>query len=591
MRFQFVAAAGLLPLTALAEPCQPYKISITAAKSSTRWTDCQPGECNGRMQMFDITVNNTGTTWVVSQPYVAVTIEGDGLTTHRHGKIMRLRPGDSATVELGVQTEVVHIDRPVNATAHWDDGGSCQGSTTFGFTASYGIPDYQPNVASVSNHEAPNWYRDAKFGIFIHWGVYAVPAYKNEWYWRAQETKNSDVYNHHLATYGRNVVYDDFIANFTAANFDPKAWMDLISDTGAQYFVPTTKHHDGFALFNMSSSISNRNSAKLGPKRDLLGELFAAAKQHHPEIHRGTYFSIPEFFTPASPQNGELESVHTGNFYQGAPKNAYTDKEVPYTGFVNNSFISGIQLPQMNILANDYDTELMWCDIPSLSMADQFAANFFNKAFRENKPVVMNNRCGVVSGKKVPGDYGTPENTANLSFDPKLWEVCRTMDPNSWGYRADTPDSAYMTPNTIVYTLLDAISKGGNLLLNVGPKPDGTIKEIMQTNLRDAGKWIKSHSESIFGTKYWPLGKGGSGNFRYTETDQAFYIHCLTKPSGSINITDPIPWMQGDKVTVVGGRKNGTMVSASASGNSILLDVPQEISDADQYAWTFKITY
>ncbi|OAQ58127.1 hypothetical protein VFPPC_17033 [Pochonia chlamydosporia 170] len=134
MRFQFVAAAGLLPVTALAEPCQPYKLSITAARSSTRWMDCQPGECDGRMQMFDVTVNNTGTTWVVSQPSVTVTINGTGLTTYRHGKIMRLRPGDSVIVELGVQTEVIDVDRPVNATAHWDDGGSCQDSTTLGFT-------------------------------------------------------------------------------------------------------------------------------------------------------------------------------------------------------------------------------------------------------------------------------------------------------------------------------------------------------------------------------------------------------------------------------------------------------------------------
>ncbi|OAQ57912.2 glycoside hydrolase [Pochonia chlamydosporia 170] len=587
MRFQFIAAAGLLPLTALAESCQPYKLSITAARSSTRWTDCKPGECTGRMQMFDVTVNNTGTTWVVSQPYVAVTLKGDGLTTYRQGKITRLRPGDSAILELGVQTNTVHVNRMVNATAHWDDGGSCQDSTAFGFTASYGIPDYQPNVASVSNHEAPNWYRDAKFGIFIHWGVYSVPAYEDEWYWWRQEFKNSDVYKHHLATYGENVVYDDFIANFTAANFNPKDWMDLISDAGAKYFVPTTKHHDGFALFNMSSNISNRNSVRLGPKRDLLGELFAAARQYHPEIHRGTYFSIPEFFTPASPKNSGVGSA----FYQGAPKNAYTGAEVPYTGFVQNDFVSGIQLPQMNILANNYGTELMWCDIGGVSMSDQFAANFFNKAFSENKPVVMNDRCGAVNGQKVPGDYGTPENTVNLKFDPKLWEVCRTVDPNSWGYRADTPDSAYMTPTTIVYTLLDAISKGGNLLLNIGPRPDGTIKEIMQTNLRSAGTWIKAHSESIFGTKYWPLGKGGSGNFRYTETDHAFYIHYLTKPSGSITITDPIPWIQGDTVTVVGGSKNGATVSASASGNSIVLHVPQEISDADQYAWTFKIAY
>jgi alpha-L-fucosidase len=166
------------------------------------------------------------------------------------------------------------------------------------------------------------------------------------------------------------------------------------------------------------------------------------------------------------------------------------------------------------------------------------------------------------------------------------------MDPNSFGYNYQTPDSSYKTGEDIVKYLVDTVSKNGNFLLDIGPKNDGTIPQIMQTGLRDAGTWIHAHSESIFNTTYWAT-TPGSDPFRYTMTANAFYIHINSKPSTKVIINDPIPYLPGDTVTVVGGSKNGAVVTLDwNNGNgTYLFSLSDEIIAADQYVWTFKLAY
>jgi alpha-L-fucosidase len=177
--------------------------------------------------------------------------------------------------------------------AQWANGAS----TSLNITATYGIPTYNASKASVDKHESPNWFKNAKYGIFIHWGLYSVPAWGNtganesyaEWfvitlshtfffltadnrYWFRQmnQTDKTQTYQYHLAHYGPNVVYDDFMTNFTANKFNPKDWVDLFADAGARYFVQVTKHHDGFAIFDTPRNVSERNSVKQKPHRDFL---------------------------------------------------------------------------------------------------------------------------------------------------------------------------------------------------------------------------------------------------------------------------------------------------------------------------------
>jgi len=383
------------------------------------------------------------------------------------------------------------------------------------------------------------------------------------------------------------VVYDDFIQNFTAENFDPKDWVDLIADAGARYFVPTSKHHEGFALFDMPSNVSERNSVKQTPHRDLLKELFEAAEQYQPDLVRGTYFSMPEWYNPAYTPYGDNVT-----FGVGPPKNPYTNETVPYTGYVEvDDFLTGIQYPQMEILAYNYNTSIMWCDIGRASLADEFLGNWLNYAQQQNQQVTFNSRCGDAPSGTIVGDYNTPEYETVSTFTALHWEACRGLDPDSFGYNKFTPDDQYLNASGIVQTVVDIVAKNGNLLLDIGPKSDGTIPDIMATNLRAAGQWFKAHDESIFDTTYWPYSQG-YGDFRFTITDDAFYIHSLSTPASSTTLPVKVPFMQGDKVTVVGGSQDGAEVPASTNDQGLLtLTISDAVASGDQYTWTFKIEY
>ena len=165
------------------------------------------------------------------------------------------------------------------------------------------------------------------------------------------------------------------------------------------------------------------------------------------------------------------------------------------------------------------------------------------------------------------------------------------MDPFSYGYNYATPDSEYLTGNDIVQSLIDMISKNGNFLLDIGPKNDGSIPDIMKKGLADAGSWIKAHGESIFKTRYWNNGPG-KGDFRYTTSRDAFYVHVLSKPGSSILVPDPVPYLPGDTVTMLGGSMSGSTVILTPNSNGTrTLSVSTDQINADRYVWTFKIAY
>lgn len=166
------------------------------------------------------------------------------------------------------------------------------------------------------------------------------------------------------------------------------------------------------------------------------------------------------------------------------------------------------------------------------------------------------------------------------------------MDPFSYGYNRATPASAYMTAVEIVTSLIDIVSKNGNFLLDVGPQANGTIIDVEQTNLRQAGVWIKDHGEAIYNTTYWFVTPQEGDEIRFTQTLDAFYILTLSKPNDTLVLNSPIPWIEGDQVTVVGGNQSGTVVPSSKLANgSVSLNISDEVKNADQYAWVFKISF
>ncbi|KAI9708390.1 MAG: hypothetical protein M1820_004094 [Bogoriella megaspora] len=560
------------------------QLDIQYARSTQMWI-----EGTNKTQIVEVTVNNVGSEWVLANNSVSVSVSAPGYTTVSPAVINRLRPGDQARVQVGVvNKDGVAVGSTGNATVVVTGTGF---DTTYTFNATYGVVPYEATFDSIYAHEAPTWYNDAKYGIFIHWGVYSVPGWGNvgnretyaEWYWwrENQGSGTSDqIYEYNLATYGSEHVYDDFFQNFTASAFSPKDWVDLFADAGANYFVQVSKHHDGYAIFDLPSNVTNRTSVVQFPHRNLLQELFDAAAQYQPQLHRATYFSLPEWFNPAYAEHG------FGQWPGGNATNPYTNATLPYTGFVPvNDYVTDVILPEMQTLAN-MGTEIMWCDIGGPNVTAQFASEWFNTAANQGRQVLLDNRCGV------PGDFDTPEYARYDSVQVRKWESSLGMDPFSYGYNRATPDSAYLTSQGIVTSLVDIVSKNGNFLLDVGPTANGTIIQVEQDNLRKAGQWIKSHGEAIYNTTYWFITPEEGGAVRFTQNGNAFYISTLYPPNATLTLDSPVPYVEGDQVTVVGGDMSGTIIPTKLLSNgSLQMTISDAVRNGDEFAWVFKIPF
>ena len=395
-----VFAVTLIPAKAKANGSEEVSLHVEFARSTNTWF-----EGTNKTQIFEATINNVGTQWILANQSVRVTVEAAGVRTVQPGVIKRLRPGDQARVKIGVVNNNGIAEGTKGRATVFITGKGVQQNYTF--DATFGIPPYQPTYTDIYRHESPPWFEDSKFGIFIHWGVYSVPAWGNvrenetyaEWYWWNMNVgpgRRHKTYEHHKQTYGEDVVYDDFIQNFTASKYNPKEWVDLFADAGAKYFTIVSKHHDGYALFELPPNVSNRHSVALSPHRNLLKELFDARAQHQPQLHQATYFSLPEWFHPS------YKPLGFGQWPGGNATNPYTGKTLPYTGAVPvNNYVTDVIMPSMKTLAN-MGTEVMWCDIGGPNMTAQFAAEYFNTAAAAGKQVLINNRCGV-PGKQAWG--------------------------------------------------------------------------------------------------------------------------------------------------------------------------------------------
>ncbi|MFD5122363.1 alpha-L-fucosidase [Streptomyces sp. NPDC058385] len=529
-------------------------------------------------QSVEATVVNAGTVGIVTADALTVSVDVPGARTVEPARVTRLAPGEQARVRVGIRNRAGTApgtvqDGKVVATGRGHQAAASSRKLTLG------VPDYEPTDASLAGHQAPYWFHSAKFGIFIHWGVYSVPAWAPvgqqyaEWYWDQMQDPNNPTYAHHKATYGEDFAYDDFIPMFTAKKWDPRAWVELFRDAGAQYHVLTSKHHEGFALWD--TKLSDRNSVKMGPKRDIIKELFEASRRYTPELHRGLYFSMPEWFNPDNPWMGH------------APRNPYTLEPVPYTGYTSGKdYVKGFQAPQMLELIHDYDPQLLWCDIGGVNDSRNVLAEFFNHGKNRPKPyeVAVNNRSGIGFH-----DFTTPEYTTYDNTVVAKWESSRGLDPYSYGYNAETPDGRYMSTEEVVHSLVDIVSKNGNFLLDIGPRADGTIPEIMQTRLRETGHWLKTNGEAVYDTTYWSRMAQLGEDLRFTvRPNKAFYIHSLAEPGATLTVEAAVPVRPGDKVTMLGYDRP---LNWRTSGGSFVVDVPAAARAAGEHVWVFKVEW
>ncbi|KAF8594671.1 glycoside hydrolase [Ceratobasidium sp. AG-I] len=550
---------------------------------------------------------------------------GEGIRTTETGKVYRLMPGDDARVDVGVtfdsdaassngiigvvrsalenvgktlglptsilrflsapkdlEVEVIVVSKatntPIVKSTGWDLDLSYSGESEGGWEATR---------ESLERHETPRWWNNAKFGIFIHWGVFSVPGwvptgYYEEWYnwWLHNPAQPSNIlWNHHRDTYGEDKLYDDFIPEFNGKKFDAAQWIDLFATAGAKYFVLVTKHHDGFALFDTHNS-THRSSVHLGPERDFIRELMDAAKERQPWMKKGTYYSMPEWFNPDAGPYG------FGNWPGHLATGAYNHSIIePYTGRLEGKdYLKDIQMEHMRILADEYETEIMWCDIGGPNRTLEFAAEWYSKATKAGKQVTMNNRCGVAP------DFDTPEYARFSSIQTHSWETSEGIDPYSYGYNSQTKDEEYRSAETIIQTLVDIVSKNGNYLLNLGPTGEGEIIPAMVERLVEVGQWLEHSGPCVFNTTYSFLG-AELGSLRFTSTPSTFCITSFTKPTDNLLVVErPVPILPGDTIKLLGAEDVGALAWSYRDGKLAIV-VPDEAAGAVKHAWAFEVKF
>lgn len=341
---------------------------------------------------------------------------------------------------------------------------------------------YSPDWSSLDTRPTPEWWQDAKFGIFIHWGVYSVPAFSPkgryaEWYQNALVENDPDgsVKKFHNANYP-NKSYYELVDYFTASQFNPDEWAQLFENAGAKYVVLTSKHHDGFCLW--PSADANRtwggtwNSFDRGPRRDLVGELTTALRKT--EVRPGLYYSLYEWYNPLWK----------------------TDKR---------RYAAEHMMPQLHDLVTKYQPEIIWADGDWDASDDEWQSKEFLTWLYNESPVkdrvVTNDRWGSGIRFKHGGIF-TPEYQPDMDFEDHDWEESRGMG-FSYGYNRAEDAWDYNSSQTLILHMVDKVSRGGNFLLDIGPDAYGQIPPVMQERLLDIGQWLSVNGEAIYGTRRW----------------------------------------------------------------------------------------
>ncbi|MFV0268537.1 MAG: alpha-L-fucosidase [Draconibacterium sp.] len=392
---------------------------------------------------------------------------------------------------------------------------------------------------SAAKEKRMQWFEDAKLGIFIHWGIYSVNGIDESW----------SFFNGYIS-------HDDYmkqLGGFTAKNYDPAAWAKLIAESGAKYSVITTKHHDGVALWD--THCNDLSVVKKSPaQKDLIAPFVKELKKN--DVKVGLYYSLLDWSHPDYPNKTRVEK-------------RYENDSVRWNRFVDFNFC------QLEELSKNFKPDLYWFDGDWEASAEKWKARELSEKLREwNKGIILNSR---IQGY---GDYATPEQGLPVTRPrSRYWELCMTMN-DSWGYQHN--DHNYKTANQVIRMLVDVINKGGNLLLDIGPKADGSIPEEQVNILKELGRWTNKHSEAIYGTRAGIPYEHFYGPTALNQKGDILYLYVPHKPNGPLilkGIKNKI-----NRIWVVG---NGTKLNWdvkmkqywSAVPGIVYIDVPEKVLD------------
>ncbi|MDR0394058.1 MAG: alpha-L-fucosidase [Tannerella sp.] len=478
---------------------------------------------------------------------------------------------------------------------------SCQPSkkTTYNIdsvASPKGTEVFQPDWENMAeNYRFPEWFTDAKFGIFIHWGAYTVPAFGTEWYPRNMYQKDSREYKHHIEKWGAHTEfgYKDFIPMFKAEKFNADEWAELFKESGARYIIPVAEHHDGFSMYD--SELNPWNSVKMGPRKDIIDLLKKAIEKRDMVFGLSTHRAENAwFFNGGMEFPSDVQDMNISLYGRRYARDAYTED------FAREWLMHTYEL------INKYEPKLIWFDwtvsnAVLMPYFNKFMAYYYNNALDWEENVVVNTKQGYPTNVQV-WDVERGKSGNMMQFP---WQTDTSVGKKSWSH-VDGEENK--TPEQIVHDLIDIVSKNGNLLLNIGPRADGTITEEQKAVLLSIGKWLKVNGEAIYGTRCWKkFGEGDAeptkGSFsdndataytardiRFTTKKNDFYAIVLNWDNAGTVITSLNKEAIADAkilhVSLLGSNEN---VKWELTDKGLKLQFPER--KPCEYAYTFKISF
>ncbi|XP_005102742.1 alpha-L-fucosidase [Aplysia californica] len=433
------------------------------------------------------------------------------------------------------------------------------------------IYGYEPTWESLDSRPIPEWYDEAKLGIFIHWGVFSVPSFASEWFWWDWKGQSTPAVVEFMAkNYPPDFTYADFAKQFTAEFFNAVEWAQMFQSSGAKYIVFVSKHHEGFTNWPSAHSF-NWNSMQVGPHRDIVGELMNATRSNT-DLKFGLYHSLFEWFNPLYLQ----------------------DKKANFT---TQNFVKFKTMPELYELVNNYEPEIVWSDgahgpVDYWQSREFLAWLYTNSTVKDT--VVTNDRWATGTLCHHGGFY-TCSDRYNPGFLQKhKWENAMTIDRKSWGFRRTARLSDYLTMEEILQTFVETVSCGGNMLMNVGPPHHGHITPVYEERLRNMGKWLKVNGEGIYKSKPWTyqndtLTKGVWYTKNNSSGSTTVYAFVFNWPGELLSLGLPLV-SEVSKINLVGDSTFLDYKPRSTKGVDITIPLYSVNELPCQWLWAFKIT-